>query len=115
MGYIRHHAIIVSSWNTSSIVFVHRQAKEMFPHISEVIPSGINGYMSFFIPPDGSKEGWKDSDDGDKRRRVFIELLNKQRYGDSSSNLDWVEVQYGDDDLENKVTHDSDEERRSGN
>ena len=65
--------------------------------------------LSFFIPPDGSKEGWDDSEEGDKSRDRFVGWLRsvREKYG-----LSWVEVQYGDNDYITKILRDSDEEYR---
>ena len=109
MGYMRHHAIIVTSFDEDLINEVHARAKEIFPAVSEIVPSGINGYASFFIPPDGSKEGWSESDAGNERRELFIEYLISFRYEDGSSPLDWVEVQYGDDDRVTRIVRHSDD------
>lgn len=109
MGYVRHHAIIVTSWNCELLWEAFEKAKSIFPELSSMIESEINRYTSFFIPPDGSKEGWDKSDEGDSRRKDFINWLNKQRYEDGSTALDWLEVQYGDDEGESKVIRHSDE------
>jgi hypothetical protein len=36
-----------------------------------IMHSPVNGYKTFFIPPDGSKEGWGPSNDGDEERIVL--------------------------------------------
>lgn len=72
----------------------------------------INNYQSFFIPPDGSKEGWCDSNEGDKRRKRFVKYLDQQREEDGSTCLKWVEIQYGDNDGITKIICYSDEKRR---
>lgn len=112
MGYIRHHAIIVTSWKQNKIEEAHRVACDIFPVVSEITKNIVNHYMSFFIPPDGSKEGWDESEIGNKRRDKFITWLDKQRWGDGSTCLGWVEIQYEDDDGVNKITRNSDEEER---
>lgn len=110
MGYLRRHAIIVTGYDgneSKEIKAAHRKASDIFPWVSEISPSQINGEKSFFIPPDGSKEGWADSDLGDKRRDEFIGWLNS-----SDSFLCWVEVSYGEDDPDTKVTRASDVKTR---
>lgn len=119
MGYMRHHAIIVTGIDLTvigkgnAVESAHKKAIELFPDLSEITPSEVNGYLSFFIPPDGSKEGWGESDEGDKRRAAFLDHLKTYTYEDGSSPISWVEVQYGDDERETKVTHDNDEDRRA--
>lgn len=112
MGYRRHHAIIVTSWEPNKMEEAHNIACDIFPVVSEITKTTVNHYMSFFIPPDGSKEGWDESEIGNKRRDKFITWLDKQRWGDGSTCLGWVEIQYEDDDGVNKITRNSDEEER---
>ena len=112
MGYMRHHAIIVTSWDGELLRKAHKVAGELFEEISPVLEGYINSYHSFFVPPDGSKEGWEHSDDGDKRRDGLIAWLEGQRDEEQCTALEWVEVQYGDDDLETVVTRDNEELRR---
>jgi hypothetical protein len=111
MGYMRHHAIVVTGMHGDWIDRAHAEAARIFPWVSPISDEGVNGAKSFFVPPDGSKEGWGESDEGDARRAQFIAWLNAQRYEDQSSPLDWVEVQYADDNLETLVCRHSDERR----
>jgi hypothetical protein len=110
MGYIRHHAIIVTSGIDELIEAAHEQARACFTaeQVSPIAESPVNGYRSFFVAPDGSKEGWEASAMGDGQRDEFVGWLNRQRYGDGSTSLRWVEVQYGDDNDETKIVRDSD-------
>ena len=119
MGYMRHHAIVVTGMleTHGAMLSIHAawdRAAEIFPHISSVVESEINGYGSFFVPPDGSKEGWAESGEGDERRTVFIEWLRSTTYEDGSSPLKWVEIQYGDDERETIVTAHSDDPETRG-
>jgi hypothetical protein len=107
MGYMRHHAIVVTNCYGDWIVRAHDKATEIFPVVSPVLGSEINGYFSFFVPPDGSKEGWAESDVGDARRERFIAWLESLRYDDGGSPLDWAEVQYGDEEGEDEVIRSS--------
>jgi len=109
MGYMRHHTIVVCSWDEKLLALAHTKAEAIFPYVSTTSPPAMNGYAAFFIPPDGSKEGWDDSIRGDNRRQRFLDWCEEQRYGDGSTSLDWVEVQFGDDEKVSKVTHHSDE------
>jgi hypothetical protein len=58
---------------------------------------------------EGGKEGWPDSSEGDENREEFISYLKSSRFKDE---VDWVEIQYGDDLYETKIVSDSDEQRR---
>ena len=62
------------------------------------------GYHTFLVPPDGSKEGWEESHRGDRERDVVVKILRSYEYEDGSNPLHWVEVQYHDDNGDDKVT-----------
>src|SRR5262249_28308421 len=79
---------------------------------SPIMSSKVNEWHTIVVPPDGSKEGWDESDRGDAGRKRLIEWLDSKRYEDGSSPYDWAEVQYGDDNGESRVTAHSDEEHR---
>ena len=98
MGYMRHHAIVVTSCNEELLTEAHKKASEIFSQVAPVTPETVNGYVSFLIAPDGSKEGWSHSEQGDKARDAFIKYLEAQRYDDGSISINYVEVQFGDDD-----------------
>lgn len=102
MGYMRHHAIIVTSWERESLEKAHAEAKATFPDVTSIAKGTSNGYCSFLIPPDGSKEGWDESKDGDKRREDFLSWLEIHRY-DGDARLQWAEVQFGDEDGDNRI------------
>ena len=55
----------MTSWDKKYLIKARTAAEGIFPWVSEISPTAINGYVSFFIPPDGSKEGWKESTEGD--------------------------------------------------
>ncbi len=110
MGYMRHHAIIVTGAHEEWIRIARDVALGFFPReqVSSILGPMTNNYETFCISPDGSKEGWEESDIGDKRREKFIQWLEGQRYEDHSSPLDWVCVQYGDDDKKTEIVDHSD-------
>ena len=105
MGYTRHHAIVVSGWDLAHADKARDKAATLFSWVSEVSPAHTNGYCSFFVPPDGSKEGWDTSDEGDANRAAFIAWLR-----DGNLHLDWAEIQYGDDDGASLVLAHSDDD-----
>lgn len=103
MGYIRHHAIVVTSHGDHAFN-AHRKAVLIFGHlVSNIIDSEFNGYMSFFIAPDGSKEGWSDSDDYDSKRNEFISWIKSNVYEDGSNSISYAMLYYGDDNGEAKI------------
>lgn len=106
MGYIAHHAIIVTvSDYDGHAKKVHTKATSIFKScwVSPLSPRAMNGYYSFLVAPDGSKEGWQLSNVGEEERTAFIEWLYQYRYDDGSGPADWVEVFYSPDDREAKV------------
>lgn len=115
MGYDVHHAILVTTFAKLRAIDAHVKAFEIFDHalVSPMSTAIVNDWHSFAIFPDGSKDGWADSDTGDKRRVEFVAWLESQRYEDRSSPYDWVEVQYGDDNGETRIVNDSDAWKRS--
>lgn len=121
MGHMRHHAIVVTSCNDEVLEAAHAEALRICSaveesplspglalSVSEITPRVMNKYRSFFVAPDGSKEGWERSNAGDRARNAIISWLEGRRFPDGSSHLDWVEVQFGDDDKQTLVVRDSD-------
>ena len=108
MGYMRHHSIIVTT-SHADIDTARDQAVEIFgeKRVSLVLYSPSNSYKSFFISPDGSKEGWAESDAGDEQREAFIKWLDSKRYNDGSSALTYAEVQFGDEQGDDKILRSS--------
>ncbi len=106
MGYIRHHAIIVTGYSPEADLggnIEHAQiaAEVVFGEKFPIQRSTTNGYASIFIHPDGSKEGWQTSDNGNKNRKQFLEWLEKQ-----PAEYAWVEVEYGGDGGKAFITND---------
>jgi len=114
MGYIKHNAIIVTGWQDDKILESRNKAIEIFDEhfsgepivrpygsklVSEIIPSLANGQYSFFIAPDGSKEGWETSENGDRAREEFCKWLNS----DPNNHCDYIEVRFGGDDDNNSI------------
>lgn len=111
MGYIAHHAIVVTGYGDEASK-AHAKAVELFTDIdppqhnterlvSPIVQSLTNGYLSFLIAPDGSKEGWSTSEAGDAARSAFIDWLRGQQNAP-----DWVLVRFGGDDYDHCVVDD---------
>lgn len=105
MGWIRHHGIAVTTWNSGLGSKAQAKAVEIFGtlQVSDFLGPHVNGYQSFFVAPDGSKEGWAESDDGDAKRKRFIEWMKAQSYSDGSCALDWIEYEHDSDNREARV------------
>lgn len=121
MGYIRHHAIVVTGWDDDRVRIAHEQARRLLEQrtqdgiahlpddvLTPIIDAHLNGYTSFAILPDGSKEFWGDSDEMDTIRAAFLDWLESQRDEEGGSYLRWAEVIFGDEDGPARITQSSD-------
>ena len=95
MGYIRHNAIIATGWQNEAVQALCDFAKSIG---TEAISGEemTNGYRTVIITPDGSKEGWETSTNGDARRGRIREWLRNA--GERGMFFEWCEVAYGNDD-----------------
>lgn len=104
MGYIKHHTIVVASWDDELIGSAHGKAKEIHGTlVSELVSSTSNSYKSFFVAPDGSKEGWSESDTGDAKRDELIKYLEALTYEDGSSSINYCELFFGEDNGHSQI------------
>ena len=99
VGYIKHHAIVVTGGGYPEadrvLEIAHRQAKHLFGSmVSNIVESPMNGYKSFFVAPDGSKERWDVSNEYDEKRSLFSIYLNGFAFEDGSSPIYYVEISY---------------------
>jgi hypothetical protein len=121
MGYLRHKALLVHGL-ADDIQTVREDFVQImlanYPElvldtpngpvttVSEVVVAPVNGYASFMVAPDGSKEGWGASDTGDQAFEQFKTLIrNAQKGRDDYPEMgyalqwvDFVEVLVGGDD-----------------
>ncbi|MFF7824245.1 hypothetical protein ACFZCM_03380 [Streptomyces rochei] len=102
MGYIVHDAVIVTTTDCRPgglpdvDAFRESLPAHLRPLVVGPITSPLNGFISFVFLPDGSKEGWGASDEGDTYRAQFAALFNQQ-YSDGSTHDDTVAIRYGGD------------------
>lgn len=104
MGYMRHDAIVVTSWRRKAIQEAATRARECGLEVLGPSAEVTNGISTLLVCPDGSKEGWEESDAFVAKRAKYLEYLNSVRYEDNSSCLSWVALAYGDDDREATIT-----------
>lgn len=92
MGIITHDALIVTGF-AEAIADAHEQATALFQAfpglVSPLSSRQMNGYQSFGVFPDGSKEGWDHSEEADRCRDELITHLRKL-------GVDWVHIRYGE-------------------
>ena len=100
MGYIAHHAIIITSGgdqtalgNDLRTAVTSDGSDDLTGLLIGPTPSVTNGYVSWVVVPDGSKEGWETSDAGDALRDRVVAVC--RRHG-----VDFAEVRFGGDDYD---------------
>jgi len=98
MGYIRHDAVIVTSFDKTHLTTALKKAKQLGLPVSGIVESNINHYVSFLIAPDGSKEGWAASAEGDQARDTWKAWANNERKAGELW-LYWAHVSYAGDDV----------------
>ena len=90
MGLIQHDCLIYTgcgeAGHKKAKKFLQKRADKKFFALS---PLMVNGYWTLFVFPDGSKEGWDDSELGDKRRLDAALFFSDQ---DGST----VQISYGE-------------------
>lgn len=98
MGYMRHNVIVATSWNDALIDRAATFARNL--GLTVIGPSAplVNGYRTMTVCPDGSKEGWPESDAADEKREKLRAFLNGERYEDGSTSIEWFEAMFGGDD-----------------
>ena len=98
MGYVRHNAIIATGWQDEAVQALAAYAREI--GAQALIGEGVtNGYRTVCIAPDGSKEGWSESTDGDERRAKIKAWFAEH----PDWYFEWAEVAYGSDDSEASI------------
>ena len=114
MRNIRHHAIIVTCNDRKILDSIRARALELYKMhmeasngallVSEIKDSIVNNYGTFFIIPDGSKEGYDASDDGDVIREKLIDFINPLTKSEAY-HLSYSEISYGADDGKTTFRH----------
>jgi hypothetical protein len=112
MGFIKHHAIIVTCWRTKDIKEARGKAVEIFNKfctqergpagcivVGEITEALINVQKTFLIAPDGSFEGREESDQADRARRNFLNWLDST----PENHCEFAEVTFGGSDIKRNV------------
>jgi len=95
MGYIRHEAIVVTSFGEEYIQKAKKFAEGLKLHTTGIVKT-INGYCTFLIAPDGSKEGWIESDEHEQARKDWCVWADKQSV--NGVYFDYAYISFGGDD-----------------
>ena len=105
MGYMRHDSVIVVvsdyAYDRPDMpdidAFRASLPKEWQALVVGPVEAVVNGYKTYAFLPDGSKERWGTSDEGDEYRRAFIDLFSVG-HEDKSSPFDVTVVSHGGDE-----------------
>lgn len=112
MSTMRHHCMVVTCSLSKEAREAHTKAIEIMgkDFVTEMLFTVTNGYYTFFVGPDGSKEGWEECEKGAENRAKLVLWLGQQSddNGCSGSVYSWALVQYGDDDGEQRLVLASD-------
>lgn len=98
MGYMKHDAIIVTTFDAGAASLALTRAQELTLPTTDITLGIADSQYTFVIVPDGSKEGWAESDKMDATRGQYLSWLNAQAYKDGSNILDFIAVRFGGDD-----------------
>ena len=93
MGYIKHEAVLATTWDDANVAELRKKLAEWSQEDQARVligPSTMNGYVTVILVPDGSKEGWDESDKWDVLRAHFLSFLTAQHW-------QTLIVTYGDD------------------
>lgn len=106
VGTVNHNAVVATTWDKVRFSAVQEWVAALevrsvatgadFRTLFAFAPSVANGCNTVVLAPDGSKEGWPDSEDGDRLREAFIRRLEEDAYSDGSSSWKWIEVSFGE-------------------
>jgi hypothetical protein len=96
MGYIKHDAIVCTSWKRKHLEQARSKAIKFGLKCTGITDSDMNDYDTFCIIPDGSKEGWETSDKAEEARNKWKKWCEAK----TSFYLNWVHVSFGGDDLD---------------
>lgn len=103
MSHVIHEVIIVTCYAEELAKRAHVKAKELMepPNkthpdrlVTDIVASNINSYYTFFIAPDGSKEGWEEAEYFATQREKFLSWLVLQEEEEGVW-YEWMEVKYG--------------------
>ena len=95
MGVIQHDIVVATTWFPNDIENIKKQ--DFFDKDKFLISKPqMNGIYTVCLISDGSKEGWPDSESGDKLRQQFIAWMESCAYGDGSNRWIYAEVSMGE-------------------
>ena len=105
MAYIKHHSIVITALEPVFIKNLIVFCKSIDLKFIGPSKDMMNDYRTICIPPDGSKEGWEDSQIGDRKRELLKRWLKSCEK--SGIFFDWVEVSYSPDNKKSLIVDDA--------
>lgn len=102
MGCMSHDAVVVvtADFREGGLPDMDGFRATLPPKMAQLVIGPIitnpNAYVVYAFLPDGSKEGWPDSDTADEARERFKDLF-RFHYEDGSTPDNWVHVRFGGD------------------
>ena len=103
MGYMRHHAIIVTASDEAELekvrnsivqIMVDETSRKDYTAFMKQLP--VTAISRSSLARTVRKEGWVESDRGNAFREQIVAIPAK-------SHVDWAEVQYGDEERDNRI------------
>jgi hypothetical protein len=95
----KHNSVIVTCdlYEKDKFVQVLDKASDLFGSlVTQYVHTKLNGYLSFFVATDGSKEGWPEAEEADTKRKALCDFIDTFAYADGSSPFWYVDVAYGE-------------------
>ncbi len=98
MGVVNHNAIIATTWSKPDAELIIEWVNTNARNYTGLFTYSTNeyGFTTIVMNPDGSKEGWEDSNNCDRIRDELIAYLDTFTYSDDSSSISYVEVSFGE-------------------
>jgi hypothetical protein len=99
MGLMQHNVVVATTWHQERFAEAAQWLSNLPTEDARfymIGPPMMNREATIVLLPDGSKEGWADSDEGDERRRIFVSFLKTHDYEDGSSPWKFVDVSFGE-------------------
>ena len=97
MSIVVHSAILVTCAIETHLMVAYDEAKRLGLHIIGPSDPMLNGYRTFVIHSNGSKEGWSEAEEDQLMLARFEQWIKMQVFSDGSSVLEWCRITYGND------------------
>lgn len=97
MGAVQHRSIMITNCVMRDLKKARKQAVKLFGKdlVTPITGTGMNGYMSFAVVSCGSQAWWPEDDKHIENINKFVEHLDSYQYGDGSTCMNYVHMEYG--------------------